>query len=607
MAEVSFFFTNFPNDFQEKDLWRVFQRWGTVVDVFISRKLNSRKKRFGFVKFHEVKDEYVLKKQLDSIWIGTWKLQANRPKYRRQEKSTHNPRRQIFYRKVWNQKNQQGSYAQAVTGGKAGTDQKGEEVFVPHVRVNEQTSFWLESCFIGKMLRAADVQSIKESFILGGFNVVRVRILGGMYVLLSCEEEGQIKRLIAENKEWFEGFFESIVPWDDSFAVSEKIAWFRCRGLPLALWSNQCFERIGGLVGKLVKIDEGTISKEVLEYARLCIRIPLGEEVRLARSVRINDRVCQVYFEEENFHVPSCGNLFHKWGMASEDESEARLDSSISEVFSESDYSDHSGRQGERRREETTIQLPKKEEESSKDVKGINGGIDSVGKSQNSGLLEPRKEGISNLEKREAQNIFSVGIKSGTATVGNKVGGWADDLICSGPVQAQLSAESWVGETLIFDPIADVALPLGFGLGRMENKLGGSGSESCEDSHGCGGMARGVEREATSTAKLEKASDVSPLSRSKLGGAGTHLMTTGALAVTETWMGDGEGARTVPESHATAAYVDAGSRETATRWCDAGETNRVRSRKDGDTEGRGEAEVNDSCEMGGTGQIDWEE
>jgi len=138
--------------------------------------------------------------------------------------------RQIYYWKVWNQKNEQGSYAHAVRGGKARSDQKGEDDFLPHVRANVETSFWLERCFIRKIIKATNVQNIKESFILGGFNLVRVRILGGMYVLLSCEEEGQIKRLIAKNKEWFEGIFESIVPWDDSFANFEKIAWFRCRG-----------------------------------------------------------------------------------------------------------------------------------------------------------------------------------------------------------------------------------------------------------------------------------------------------------------------------------------------------------------------------------------
>jgi len=54
-------------------------------------------------------------------------------------------------------------------------------------------------------------------------------------MLLSYEEEGLIERIIANNKEWFEGIFDFIVPCDDSFVVSEKIAWFCCRGISLAL------------------------------------------------------------------------------------------------------------------------------------------------------------------------------------------------------------------------------------------------------------------------------------------------------------------------------------------------------------------------------------
>jgi len=70
MVDTSFFFTNFPPDYFEKDLWKIFQRWGRVLDVFISRKLNARNQRFGFVKFQSIRDVDVLERQLDSIWIG---------------------------------------------------------------------------------------------------------------------------------------------------------------------------------------------------------------------------------------------------------------------------------------------------------------------------------------------------------------------------------------------------------------------------------------------------------------------------------------------------------------------------------------------------------
>ena len=56
MADISFFFTNFFDHFFERGLWKVFQRWGRILDVFISRKFNARNRRFGFVRFHGVSD-----------------------------------------------------------------------------------------------------------------------------------------------------------------------------------------------------------------------------------------------------------------------------------------------------------------------------------------------------------------------------------------------------------------------------------------------------------------------------------------------------------------------------------------------------------------------
>ena len=51
-------------------MWRVFQRWGRVVDVFISRRMNNKNKRFGFVQFQDMIDVVELERKLDYVWIG---------------------------------------------------------------------------------------------------------------------------------------------------------------------------------------------------------------------------------------------------------------------------------------------------------------------------------------------------------------------------------------------------------------------------------------------------------------------------------------------------------------------------------------------------------
>jgi len=64
-------------------MWRIFQRWGKVQEVFISKRLNQKGQRFGFVRFFGISNPEALEKQLDNIWIGNMKIHVNMQKYRR--------------------------------------------------------------------------------------------------------------------------------------------------------------------------------------------------------------------------------------------------------------------------------------------------------------------------------------------------------------------------------------------------------------------------------------------------------------------------------------------------------------------------------------------
>lgn len=53
---TSFFFTNFPDNFGEVDMWKIFSRWVSVGEVFIPPKRDKFGKRFGFVRFKFVEN-----------------------------------------------------------------------------------------------------------------------------------------------------------------------------------------------------------------------------------------------------------------------------------------------------------------------------------------------------------------------------------------------------------------------------------------------------------------------------------------------------------------------------------------------------------------------
>ncbi|GKV49692.1 hypothetical protein SLEP1_g56430 [Rubroshorea leprosula] len=58
------YFTNFPDDWSYGDMWRTFAKYGRVYDIYSPTKKDKNGKRFGFVRFLEVKNEAELEHQL---------------------------------------------------------------------------------------------------------------------------------------------------------------------------------------------------------------------------------------------------------------------------------------------------------------------------------------------------------------------------------------------------------------------------------------------------------------------------------------------------------------------------------------------------------------
>nr|GEZ55943.1 hypothetical protein [Tanacetum cinerariifolium] len=86
----SVFVSNFPEGCTAKDLWKVCNDYGTVVDVFIPNKKSKAGKRFAFVRFIKViKDRLI--ENLNTIWIGRFHLFANLVRFERPKKPNLSP------------------------------------------------------------------------------------------------------------------------------------------------------------------------------------------------------------------------------------------------------------------------------------------------------------------------------------------------------------------------------------------------------------------------------------------------------------------------------------------------------------------------------------
>ncbi|GKE40633.1 RNA-directed DNA polymerase, eukaryota, nucleotide-binding alpha-beta plait domain protein, partial [Tanacetum coccineum] len=84
----SVFISNFLDDCSSRDLWKVCNGYGTVVDVFIPNKRSKAGKRFAFVRFINVLNLDRLIENLKTIWIGRFHLSANTARFERPKAST---------------------------------------------------------------------------------------------------------------------------------------------------------------------------------------------------------------------------------------------------------------------------------------------------------------------------------------------------------------------------------------------------------------------------------------------------------------------------------------------------------------------------------------
>ncbi|XP_068503604.1 uncharacterized protein [Phaseolus vulgaris] len=283
---TTFFFSNFPDNYGEYDMVKVFQRWARVKEVFISRRMNRWGRRYGFVRLFNVANVRGLEREMDQAWVGNMKLYVNIPRYRRSElvhtevplrgKGVQSERSNMEERnghrfklregnkkeegrhykgkerKEWREVNKNQSYADVVEKGPLNV-WKG-----PIFETKQQTLPWLNNSAVGFFSGDLSYNQVCEEFILGGMNMVKVRYLGDNMALITPNQGARVEDIIRTNKQWFESVFEAVEPWTDAHVARHKIIWVRCYGLPISLWNKDCFSKVVGEVASLVEVDKAT-------------------------------------------------------------------------------------------------------------------------------------------------------------------------------------------------------------------------------------------------------------------------------------------------------------------------------------------------------------
>ncbi|KAK7274721.1 hypothetical protein RIF29_15818 [Crotalaria pallida] len=266
---VTFYFTNFPNEVGSGDLWRTFNRWGKVMDVFIPSKKNKAGKSFGFVRFKDIKNVAELEGKLAQIRWGTQKIMLNVSKFRRHEGRSNE---KLSIRKE----------TSATTNGEE--RREGRRSYADVLKKNVD-----------------DPSTLNEQLSAEGIKTITAKPMGGNWVFIEPVEDEEIQELIKEEENTLNRLFSMFKKWSPSEVAGKRYAWLRIHGVPVHAWEFGFFRSVSNPFGSFEPMDTNTEKRRRFDVARILINTSISDYINRTMRIKINDDVFIIKIVEEPF------------------------------------------------------------------------------------------------------------------------------------------------------------------------------------------------------------------------------------------------------------------------------------------------------------------
>ncbi|KAK6145750.1 hypothetical protein DH2020_019619 [Rehmannia glutinosa] len=319
---VTFFFTNFPLGWRKDEMIRTFRRIGEVNDVFVPHKKDARGNGFGFVRFIGVKDVKELEDKLNLIWLGSYKLRANIPRFNRHQKEqkmntipTPNPKPLIISKQA---RRDSRTFAEVVYKEENQTRSLGPVVTFEFTS-SEESRKWAEECYVGALRTPNCAAFIQSTLSKGGFQSIRILKAGHNTIIMKADCKKDMEDLLKEEYQWFESWFEWIHPWDSRAYRTERRCWIKCFGIPIHAWEPRFFHKIAAALGSLIECDRHTTDKDRVDFARLLISTKESFPIIKSLNILVDGLLLEIKIVEEEFIQNEYGH--EKWEKRFQSES----------------------------------------------------------------------------------------------------------------------------------------------------------------------------------------------------------------------------------------------------------------------------------------------
>ncbi|PWA65076.1 hypothetical protein CTI12_AA337550 [Artemisia annua] len=305
----SIFVTNFPDHFSYRDLWRVCDEYGKVIDVYIPNRRSQAGKRYAFVRYVKIANIDRLVENLCTVWIGRLRLRANVVRFQRPPRNHTNNYQQMNGGLDLNFKKSKMDNGTQMRGNtyvsvvKNGTPQS---VF----KEDTQPALVLDSeCILQRdyscslMGKVKDFGSISNMYVIlanEGFENLKLRYVGGFWLLI--EFQSSITKEQFSNHMGVKSWFSNLEQATNKFYVDERVTWVDIDGIPLHAWTQATFARIASKWGMLLYAEDN--DETCLHRKRLCVKLKSKDNIFGSFKIIVQGEVYWVRAKEVTGWIP---------------------------------------------------------------------------------------------------------------------------------------------------------------------------------------------------------------------------------------------------------------------------------------------------------------
>ncbi|PNX71868.1 putative sulfate transporter, partial [Trifolium pratense] len=217
-------------------------------------------------------------------------------------------RKEIVARNI-GQAKEGGPTSSTLTLPEAASKKKNSQIMMRSYSTEADDVSWAQNGIVATIIDGEAVPIVQSRIMDAGFNDVVLIPMGADKVFVRSVTGVDAMVVVNNAKEFFQLIFSHWTRWDNLAQPYRRGAWVRLYGIPLQAWNVNFFKLCVVECGRFLRLDNCSVEKERLDFARILIATTELESVNKVETVLVDGTQVEVRIVEEwgfNLGEDSC-------------------------------------------------------------------------------------------------------------------------------------------------------------------------------------------------------------------------------------------------------------------------------------------------------------